>query len=498
MHLAIPAVKTGSAPSLARPARAGFDEQAGGWPIRDPMTTPEFAGIERRSDQKKRILVLGAGIAGLTAAYQLVRVGHDVTVLEAQDRVGGKILTLRHPDHTIDPPFHAEAGALVLPPEMPLTLQLADHLAVSHDQLPPARQELHLRGRSMGDGNSVSTRWPVRIRRDERKLGAQKMWRKYFTSIAPTLGNPAAAGWPNNRVARFDRITLTEFLRSRGASAGAIEILRLRRHDLLGDGMDAGSALQWLRELALFPVSGIPRYFPGGSDGLPKALEKKLAGRIELATPVVAIEETGSTIAAVCGDGSRLGRVEADEMICTIPFSVLRTMTLPPMPREKQRAIDLLQYTSLVRLYLQTSSPVWKGGELTFTDRMPMLVSRADQRHAGTSKGLIEVYISGRYARALQALPDAQRVDRVLSELESLSPGVRAAYEKKFAIHCWDEDRWAGGAYPWYLPGDMTALAPHAATPVGRLHFAGEHTSLAPGWIHGAIESGTRAAAEVA
>ena len=175
---------------------------------------------------------------------------------------------------------------------------------------------------------------------------------------------------------------------------------------------------------------------------------------------MIAIEESASRITAVCEGpvGGKPVRFDGDAMICTIPFSVLRTVALPALPAEKRRAIDLMQHTSLIRTYLQTSVPAWNLGDLTFTDRMPMLVSAAEQRHAGTTKGLIEVYVSGRYARALQALPKKERIERVLDEVESLSPGVRAVYENKFAQYCWDEDEWARGAYPWYLPGDVTSM----------------------------------------
>lgn len=461
--------------------------------------------VERRSRRNKQIIVLGAGMAGLTAAYQLNQVGHDVTVLEARDRVGGKVLTMRSPDHSIDPPFLGEAGAMVLLPELPLPFLYAAHLGVQHEEVAIRGQELHLRGGSIGDGND-HRRWPrsLAIRKNERTLGASKMWRKYYGAIARQLGNPRDARWSaKKQIAAYDHVTLTQFLRARGASAGAVEILRLRRHELMGDGFDAGSALQWLRETALFrPVPGVRlRYFPGGCDQLPQAFAARLAthgAKIHLSKPVVEIEQKGSRIAAICRGENGPERFEGDEMICTIPFSVLRALKLPEMTREKRRAIDLQRHTSVFRAYLQTSAPAWALADITFTDRLPMLVSPAERRHTGTTKGLLEVYVAGRYARALQALGKNERIERLLDEVEALSPGFRARYENKYAAYCWDEDQWSRGAYPWYGPGEVTSIASHAATPVGRLHFAGEHTSLVPGWMQGAIESGERAAAEVA
>jgi monoamine oxidase len=186
-------------------------------------------------------------------------------------------------------------------------------------------------------------------------------------------------------------------------------------------------------------------------------------------------------------------------MICTIPFSVLRSVELRVrLSAAKRRAIDLLQYTSVTKIFVQTTTPVWERKSLAgmaFTD-LPVMFVATPSTYLRSKKGVLEAYASGRNARALQAMSPEHRLQAAVAALEQIYSGVRAEYECGVSI-CWDEDEWSRGAYPWFHPGDMAALLPHIAPAEGRLHFAGEHTSVLPGWIQGAMESGHRVAREV-
>jgi len=456
-----------------------------------------------RRGKKKRIIVVGAGLSGLTAAYQLQTAGHDVVVLEASNRIGGKAYTFRDP--RMDPSLYAELGALVLRSDLPLPYDYADHFGVPYAPMPMPTVMLQMLGRKISNPTKATARWPVILSAKEKKAGAAGIWKDDVESIAATLGNPRTKSWPSKIVAPLDEMTFTEFLRCQGASPGAIEIMHRRTEDGWGDGFDVGSALQWLRELAYVTsrkTKGASQppvgYFQHGTSSLADAFVSSLCAPIHTATPVSKIVESASGISAICDGPRGPEQFDGDKLICTVPFSVLRSISLPTLPRAKQRAIDLQQHTSVTRVYLQTSAPVWGKslGNLTYTDQLPMFIYTANVLHT-TTKGLLEVYISGRFARAVQSLAVPDRIPRVLDEVDAIAPGVKAAFEVGVE-YSWDEQPWSRGAYPWYMPGDITGFVRHAATPVGRLHFAGEHTSLVPGWLHGAIESGERAAAEVA
>ena len=102
-----------------------------------------------------------------------------------------------------------------------------------------------------------------------------------------------------------------------------------------------------------------------------------------------------------------------------------------------------------------------------------------------------------RLALSVSAMGEEERLATVLAQIERVHPGIQAQVEG-IAYKVWHEDPWAQGAYAIYRPGQMAALQPQAARPEGRVHFAGEHASILPNWMHGALESGVRAAREVA
>ena len=96
----------------------------------------------------------------------------------------------------------------------------------------------------------------------------------------------------------------------------------------------------------------------------------------------------------------------------------------------------------------------------------------------------------------MAGMSEGDRLAFVVSELDKVLPGTAEHFEGAH-FKSWDDDEWARGAASWYRPGQMTALWPHVATPEGRVHFAGDHTSAWLHWMQGALQSGFRAASEV-
>ena len=89
-----------------------------------------------------------------------------------------------------------------------------------------------------------------------------------------------------------------------------------------------------------------------------------------------------------------------------------------------------------------------------------------------------------------------ERLSFTVSQIEMVHPAIRAHFEGGASV-CWDNEQWSRGAYAWFRPGEMNSLLRHIASPEGRIHFAGDHTSPAPGWMNGAFQSGNRVAREV-
>ncbi|HEU4560185.1 MAG TPA: FAD-dependent oxidoreductase, partial [Longimicrobium sp.] len=111
-------------------------------------------------------------------------------------------------------------------------------------------------------------------------------------------------------------------------------------------------------------------------------------------------------------------------------------------------------------------------------------------------RGILEAFITGPNARRVAAMDAEARVRFALAQAARVHPGAARAFEHGASV-CWDADPWALGDYAWFAPGEMRAFLPYLATPEGRIHFAGDHTSAWPGWMQGALASGIRAADEV-
>jgi len=208
-----------------------------------------FASIRRRT-APKRVVVVGAGLAGLAAAYELRRAGHDVTVLEARNVPGGRVRTLR--DGFADG-LYSEAGGQAFHP-------VADNFAAKYVEefglmrLPPGPGGLaalwHFRGTTIRPQPGASIAWPFDLTPEEQQLGLAGIRARYLTPALDELASLITpSGWSPEAIDRFDTMSFADLLRSRGASMGAIDLLRIADNDYVGEGADAYSALDMLGQV---------------------------------------------------------------------------------------------------------------------------------------------------------------------------------------------------------------------------------------------------------
>lgn len=461
------------------------------------LLAAEQQSMKARS-RRKRVVIIGAGLAGLAAAYQLTQAGHDVTILEARTRAGGRVHTLRDP---FSDGLHAEAGAMFVPDSHDLTMHYVRLFRLQLIPIPLRQRTpvFYLQGRRINPAQQGKISWPLNLSPEEKRLGLDGMIEKYIISVLKEMGDANLPDWPPAELKKYDRITYAEFLRSRGASNEAVRLLRLNDADLTGDGVDDVSALMVLREAALNESMEQLYTIKGGTDLLPKALAAHLSTKIRYGAPVIRIEQDASSVRVNFLQASGQETISADYMVCAIPFSILKEIEVSPQfSPAKQRAIRELPYTSAARVYLQSRKEFWidEGlGVSAYTDLPIMAIVNSTLNQKG-ARGILESYSAGRNARAVTRMTESERLSFTLEEIEKVYPGIRKNYEGGASV-CWDEDRWARGAYAWFKPGQMSELLPHIARREGRIHFAGEHTSSWPGWMQGAFQSGHRAAREI-
>ena len=465
-------------------------------PVGPDMLEVAREGLEGRQGARKRVLIIGGGMAGLVAAYELKQQGHEPVVLEAQTRVGGRIYTLR----SFAPGLYAEAGAMRIPRSHELTLEycrLFDLPLVPFVMGNP-KALVFIGGERMTaeEANAHPERLPFNLAPTEHGRSAGDLWEEAITDIRAMVQTGGQDAWPEI-VRRYDEYSLYEFLKSRGFSEGAIEfyaVMNFVESDL------HNSFVEVLRE-ELGGAYVDMQTIAGGMDALPNAFYGRLQEEVRFGHEVKAIEQDGDSVSLRCRIGPDTVSFTGDYAICTVPFSVLRPIE-HRFSREKERAIRQLNYHASTKILLQVRERIWEtndgifDGGATVTD-LPVRRLNYPPSDRSTSRGvLLASYTWGQDALQWGAMDEETRIEEALDDVAQIHPRIREVFEGG-ASHAWYGDRWARGAFALFAPEQQTALQQAILQPEGRVYFAGEHCSLYHAWIQGSLESGIRAARQI-
>jgi monoamine oxidase len=455
-------------------------------------------GLPEVRGPRKRVVVVGAGMAGLVAAYELQRAGHEPIVLEAQQRVGGRVYTLREP---FSDGLYAEAGAMRIPRSHDLTMAYVEHFQIPMADFtmdnPNGWVYLHGRKRRVSDVAADPASLGFEVAEHEHGLTHSHLWTTALRPLFDRLTADPAAGW-DEIVHEYDRYSTREFLEANNWSEAAIEMFGLLADQ---EALMNSSFLELLRE-----ETG--RYYTdmieivGGMDHLPRAFLPALRDRIRFGARMIAIEQAPESVTVHYQTAGGRFSVTGDELVVTVPFPVLRHVEVTPeLSRGKQRAIRQLHYDASAKILLQFRNRFWEDvdgifGGGTFTD-LPIRVTFYPDHSAETGRGVVLAsYTWSEDAQRWGSLSPTDRISQALENLSRIHPEAIESFEVGTS-KMWHDDEFAGGAFALFEPGQQTLLHHLIVQPEGRIHFAGEHTSLAHAWIQGAIESGLRAAREI-
>jgi monoamine oxidase len=299
----------------------------------------------------KKILVVGAGLAGLVAGYKLTGAGHDVTTVEAQLRPGGRVQTLRDFSHGL----YAEAGAARIPDNHDLTLHYVKHFGLTLVPFFPHQLSMvyliggkRIKARSWSDLDLAQV--PLDLTAEERRLGMSGILQKYLGDALNDIGDPTAPDWPTGSAKKYDSMTMAQFLKERGASHGAIELIEYP----YASAEDDPVSLLWNLRDNWYAARETTRYkIHGGNDLLPKAFAERLKEKIHYGSPVVRIEQGSNHVRAIALQSGMHRTFEADRLICAVPFPALRRVEIaPPFSDQRRKAIAELRYDTLTRVIL--------------------------------------------------------------------------------------------------------------------------------------------------
>ncbi len=462
-----------------------------------PLRRPA-AGGGGRPGGSERVVVVGAGIAGLTAAYRLHQAGVPVRVLEAQERVGGRMFSLRgfFPDDQV-----CELGGELIDTGHAALRALAAELEVALDDLStddPAleRDVWFFGGRRRSDEEVVAAFLPA-----ARRIAAD----------LATITGDVTYRTPSGAEA-LDRTTLAEWIAGlEGTEAWFRELLTVAYTTEYGLETDRQSALNLLLLIdatpdpfRVFGESDERFHAHQGNDAIPTELARRLGDAVT----------TGSRLEAARGlaDGSyrltvRRGQASseltAEHLVLALPFTLLRQVELTvEMPAVKRRAIAELGYGTNAKLMVGFGERVWRtrhGSNGSAFAGLPFQTTWETSRLQAGAHGILTNFVGGDHGVEIGQGTAASQAARMVADLDRVFPGAEAAHAGAKAVRFhWPSAPYVLGSYASYLPGQWTAIAGAEGERVGRLHFAGEHCSLAAqGFMEGGCETGEAAAAEI-
>jgi monoamine oxidase len=445
---------------------------------------------------RERVIVIGAGLAGLAAATELVAAGHTVTVLESQRRPGGRVFTLREP---FTNGLYAEAGAIAFSDKSANALRYATAMHVEMKRMPVSNlpRVYYLRGRRFTAKADSPAEWPYELTAKEKPLGPDGILAGIVAKLNADLGPRTKLDWLQSAERRFDRMTAIDLLRTNGVSTEAQELLRWTAWYTAS--ADTQSALQAVLSGMMIglPAQQTPHAVSGGNDILPIAMAVHLGNRVRYNATAMRIQQSKEKVRVTLRENGSNHVIEAERVVCTLPFSTLRDLEfLPALAKLKAEAVQTLKYESVTRVFLQMKRRYWiadghAGDASTDISLMQVLEEPPHPIAPGVeSPGILEAYMQSAGALSMKNYSPEERARIVLNDMELVHPGAHNNFVSA-AHQVWDS------AYSLYLPGQFSAWYPELIKPEGRVHFAGEHISTLPGTMEGALESGVRAARDI-
>lgn len=445
--------------------------------------------------QDSPVLVVGAGIAGLTVAYRLQQAGIPVDVIEATRRVGGR---LRSVVNLPDAPGTVELGGEFIDTRHTAVRSLAAELGLELADLHTADRGLdweilYFDGKKYTHPEIAERFAPIaqRITHDLTQLGQRDF--TYQTASATAT--------------QLDQLSLAEYLQQVSADPVIDQLIKVAYITEFGLDADEQSCLNMLyligREVGQWSTYGLSDerwHVVGGNDQIPKRLATRLENVIEPATVLESIRSTadGRYRVSVRQDGTSRDRTY-ERIVLTVPFSVLRNINLDlDLPPQKQQAIQQLGYGTSTKLATPFKERIWRTRYQStiyiYTDRDFQNTWESARYLPGTA-GWVTDLRAGQQGMALGQGNPEDHAQALVNDLEALFPGISQVERGRALRAFWAAEPYALGSYSCYKPGQWTRFGGAEGERVGNIWFAGEHCATeSQGYMNGACETAELAA----
>jgi monoamine oxidase len=439
-------------------------------------------------------IVLGAGMAGLNTAWLLEQQGQKVLVLEARQRVGGRVFTLT------DQPGRPEMGFNAMAAGYGRGIDAAKRAGVKLVDVAPRYRAggapaLFLDGKPLTREQWAAS--PLNPFPDAFKTSMpSEVVNKIIATKTPLTD---WTEWTDPKNAALD-ISLRDFLAAQGLSDPAIRLaydtspyygssafdvsaLMLEYND----GFVKAQALSGPQSLAVV----------GGNSGLPQGMANLLKGDLLLGKEAVGIASESDGASVSCADGNVY---RAKRIVCALPFTVLRRIKITPgLSSVQARAVATLAGQPLSVAFLTVKSRYWETDQLNPSMWTDGPAGTVLAQHFGATDadvtGLL-LQARGELARYWDRLGKTAALELIVRTIEASRSAAKGQLVP-VALHSWEGEAYSAGAWAVFGPGQVSTLAPTMALPTGRMHFCGEHTATGSRGVEGALESSERVAIEI-
>jgi monoamine oxidase len=458
----------------------------------------------------KHILILGAGLAGMAAAYELTKLGYSCTILEARDRVGGRCWSVRKGSvneetglgahaAAFDEGLYFNAGPSRIPHHHGLTLHYCKELGVPVQVYNNVNENAYY----YSEGKGPLSNRRIRVREVHNDM---RGW------MAELLAKGLDGGKIEMTMSREDTLKVIEYLRAEGgldidklykasARRGYIESPGPGdREGRLGDPLALLAMLQsGLLDPDFYNVAeytyelqGTLFQAVGGMDKIATAFQQRLGSLIHLNAEVSSIRNSDDGVRVVYKDKTGEKSLQADLCICTIPLPVLSNID-HNFSSDVSRAIDSVVYMNTGKIGLQFKRRFWEedegiyGGITHTNNQLTQLFYPSNDYLSG--KGiLIGYYNFNDKAVATGNLFYQQREQLALDKGSQIHPQYRKEFETSFSVS-WHKTKYSRGGWALYSPEERQSLYKPMLQPDKQVYFAGEHMTYLNAWMAGALES---------
>ncbi|WP_017317985.1 flavin monoamine oxidase family protein [Mastigocladopsis repens] len=456
----------------------------------------------------KRITILGAGIAGLVAAYELERMGHEVDIMEGSPRIGGRVWTHRFGNEP-DAPY-AELGAMRIPSEHQHTLHYVSEMGLN-DKLckfvtvfEEQNAFMNISGKifQMKDAPRIFQERYQEIFTDNRYSEKTQLFAAWLKTIVDTIspGNLRESlelDLKSHLMDELERLDLEPYFRKDGETIDLQAFIK----DNPSFRARCSKALDMFLSDILVETSHDLLQLKGGMDQLIQRLVASIRAKIQCNQKIVGMHVRKDHVELDYLENGQFHKRRCDYVLCTIPFSVMRKMELSGFDDRKLESIHNTIYCPATKVAFHTQQAFWekqgiKGGASFSGDGVRQTYYPSVKFNPECGSTMLASYTIGDDAKRLGMMSEQERHSYVKNVVSKVHPEIQTpGMIKDVASIAWGNYEWSAGGCTVHWSDDMSDESNHtisyleAAKPQNTLLFAGEHCSKYPAWLQGSIES---------